>query len=194
VIEERNMPVSPPQWFVKFTGTAKDRASRSWAIREAGEHYRHACFYSRRPSGVKDGAVMFLSRLVQEPNDILIFGRAIAQAHVPGRDETTAEEILEKDWKRHWRFKILLRDVALMGGTLSLGVSLGALMDELGAGSFRSTSKNAARGHGNIDPRGAYRRQPHVALSPRAAAWRGERLDQRMRSHGRLTEADLVRY
>lgn len=187
------MPVSPQQWFVKFTGTAESRASRSWAIREAAEHYRHACFYSKRPTGVKDGAVMFLARLVEEPDDIVIFGRAIAQAHVPGRDETTAAEILEKDWKRHWRFKVRLRDVAFMDGTLSLGVSLGALMDELGAGAFRSTSENAARGDGNTEPRRAYRRQPHVALTPRAAAWVGERLDERMQRYGRLTEADFAR-
>lgn len=187
------MPVSPQQWFVKFTGTAESRASRSWAIREAAEHYRHACFYSKRPTGVKDGAVMFLARLVEEPDDIVIFGRAIAQAHVSGRDETTAAEILEKDWKRHWRFKVRLRDVEFMGGTLSLGVSLGALMDELGAGAFRSTSENAARGDGNTDPRRAYRRQPHVALTPRAAAWVGERLDERMQRYGRLTEADFAR-
>ena len=187
------MPVSPPQWFVKFTGTAKTRASRSWAIREAGHTYQRACFYSRRPTGVKDGAVMFLSWLVQEPNGILIFGRAIAHAHVPGRDETTAEEILEKDWKKDWRFKIRLRDVEFMGGTLSLGISLNDLMDELGAGSFRSTSDNAARGDGKVDPRRAYLRKPQVELTPRAAAWLGERLDERMRAHGRLTQADLVR-
>lgn len=187
------MPASPPQWFVKFTGTADDRAARAWPIREAGHHYRDACFYPKRPAMVKDGAVMFLARLVAEPNDILIFGRGIAQAHVPGRDETTAEEILDRPWKRHYRFKIRLHDVEFIRGTLSLGVSLNALMDELGAGAFRSTSENAANGSGNIDPRRSYRRQPHVELTPRAAAWLSERLDERIREHGRLTEADLTR-
>lgn len=186
------MPVSPQQWFVKFTGTAESRASRSWAIREAAQHYRYACFYSTRPSGVKDGAVMFLSRLVEQPNDILIFGRALAQAHVPGKDETTAAEILEKEWKQRWCFKIRLQDVEFMGGTLSLGVSLSELMNELGAESFRSTSENAARSHGNTDPRRAYLRQPQVALTPRAAAWLSERLDERVQRYGRLTETDFA--
>jgi hypothetical protein len=66
-------------------------------------------------------------------------------------------------------------------------------MDELGAESFRSTSENAARGHGNTEPRRAYRRQGRVQLTLRAAAWLSERLDARMREHGRLLEAELVR-
>jgi hypothetical protein len=187
------MSVHPQQWFVKFTGTADDRAARSWAIREAGHHYRDACFYPKRPAIVKDGAVMFLARLVADPNDILIFGRGIAQAHVPGRDETTAEEILDRPWKRHYRFKIRLRDVEFIRGTLSLGVSLNDLMDELGAESFRSTSENAASGSGNSAPRRAYLRQPQVQLTPRAATWLSERLDERLREHGQLPEAQLVR-
>lgn len=187
------MPVSPPQWFVKFTGTAKDRAARSWPIREAGHTYQKACYDSRPPTGVKEGAVMFLSRLVADPNDIIIFGRAIAHAHVPGQDVATAEEILDRPWKKNWPYKIRLRDVEFIRGTLSLGVSLNDLMDELGAESFRSTSENAARGHGNTDPRRAYLRQGRVELTPRAAAWLSERLDARLREHDRLPLSELVR-
>jgi hypothetical protein len=72
-----------------------------------------------------------------------------------GCSAATNAEILEKEWKRHWRFKIRLRDVEFMDGNLCLGVSLGELMHEHGAESFRSTSENAARGHGNTDPRRA---------------------------------------
>ena len=45
-----------------------------------------------------------------------------------------------------------------------------------------------------VDPRRAYRRHQRVALTSRAAARLGERLDERMRSHGRLSETDLARH
>jgi hypothetical protein len=195
-MEVRDVFASPPQWFVKFSATDADRALRSMSVRDAVERFRlhSGCYYGRPPRQVKDGAVMFLSRLVAEPDDIMIVGRALGQAHVDGRDRMSEQELQMWPRKARWPFLIRIHDVELMDGTLEQGVSLYELMDELGAESFRSTSENAARGNGNMDPRRSCRRQPHVELTPQAAAWLTERLIERMRMHGSLTEADLARY
>ena len=42
---------------------------------------------------MKDGAVIFLGRLTRDPNDIRVFGRAIAIAYLPGRDDATQADI-----------------------------------------------------------------------------------------------------
>jgi hypothetical protein len=65
---------------VKFFGRGDNRADRSMQIleevRRSGSHW--ACTYpkGKRPRMVRDGATMFMGRLVKDPNDILIFGRA----------------------------------------------------------------------------------------------------------------------
>jgi len=46
---------------------------------------------------------LFTARLVKDPNDTLIFGRAIGMAHVDGRDDATAAEIDARHGKRNGR-------------------------------------------------------------------------------------------
>ena len=94
-------PVSLPpfvgdarQAFVKFFGVSSNRASRSRSVLEevqrSGCHW--ACTYpkGKRPRQVQDGALMFMGRLVKEPNDILIYGRAVGMSHQPGRSPAAA--------------------------------------------------------------------------------------------------------
>ena len=74
------------------------------------------------------------------------------------------------------------------------GISLGELMDELGANSFASTQRNAAKGSGNIDPRHAYRQQPAVELSGQGLAWLAERLEAAFAAHGKVPADDLEKF
>jgi hypothetical protein len=82
--------------FVKFLGDASDRLLRTYPIidevRDSGSHW--ALTYPKRrdggrPRAVADGDTMFIARLTHSPNDIRIFGRAIARAHVDDRDTAT---------------------------------------------------------------------------------------------------------
>src|SRR5205814_7218259 len=90
-----------PQAFVKFFGESESRVPASLLVEDeinrSGSHW--ALTYSKRPSGVLDGATMFISRLVANPSDIVIYGRSIGSSHVPGRDDATAADITRRPWK-----------------------------------------------------------------------------------------------
>lgn len=95
-----------PQAFVKFFGTNSDRAEYSLPIIEevkrAGCHW--ACSYSKgkRPRQVDDGAVMYMGRLVKDPDDIIIFGRAVAMKHKEVRDDASHTDKKLRDFKNKW--------------------------------------------------------------------------------------------
>ncbi len=103
------LPVSLPpvvadadQAFVKFLGEGHNRVPISCTtleeIKETDCHWALPYPANRRPRGVKDGAVMFIARLTDEP-DIRIFGRAIAMKHDPDRDNASREDIARRSWK-----------------------------------------------------------------------------------------------
>lgn len=195
-------PIAFPAWvgaaeqaFVKFFGVSSNRADRSKPILEevqrSGCHW--ACTYPRgkRPRKVRDGAVMFVGRLVKEPNDILIYGRAVGIRHVPGRDDATAEDIELRSWKAKWPHYVRVHDAEFIAGSLSNGISLGELMNVLKSDAFAPTQRHAARRKGNTDPRRAYMQQAAVELSPQGSAWLNERLERAYSQHGKLAPADL---
>ena len=95
---------------------------------------------NRRPRSVKDGSLIYFGRLVRDPHDIRVFGRAIGMAHVPGRDDATQTDILLRPWKETWSRYIRVHDAEFVSGTMENGVSLNELMNVLGKDSFASTS------------------------------------------------------
>ena len=184
-----------PQSFVKFFGEGNKRASLDLAVFEevqrSGCHW--ACTYpkNKRPRQVEDGAVMFMGRLVENPHDIVIYGRAIALSRAEGRDEASAEEIKLREWKKDWPIYVRVHHAEFVAGILENGIRLSALMDELKADSFISTQGNARKGSGNTDPRSAYRQQAHVQLTTEAFAWLNHQLELAFAKHGKLTPAEL---
>ena len=185
--------IDPPQAFVKFLGEGRNRLSPSCPtiheIDGAGCHWALAypAGGDRRPTGVKDGAVMFISRLVKGP-DIRVFGRAIALKHEAGRDDATQSDIHRRPWKSRWPRYIRIHHAEFIAGTMEDGVSLGELMDALGSNSFASTKRNAARGDGNINPRRAFTQQPAVELSEEGFRWLNDRLEAAFDAHGRVPD------
>ncbi|MGA7793068.1 MAG: phospholipase D-like domain-containing protein [Candidatus Acidiferrales bacterium] len=188
-----NGSVDGPQAFVKFFGESENRAPASLPVEDeidrSGSHW--ALTYSKRPSGVLDGATMFMSRLVANPSDIVIYGRGIGSAHVHGRDDATAADITRRPWKSHWPYYIRIQDPEFIAGSLRNGISLTDLKGALGVNAFVTTKRNAARGYGNIDPNRAYLQQGAVRLTPEAAAWLSERFDLALKKHGRITREEL---
>lgn len=184
-----------PQSFVKFFGDSNSRASLDMPVLEdverSGSHW--ACTYSKakRPRQVEDGAVMFMGRLVENPNNTIIYGRAIGLRHVEGRDEASADEIKRRTWKETWPIYVRVHHAEFIAGTLANGIRLSDLMDELKSDSFLPTQKNARKGGGNTDPRSAYRQQAAVQLTNEAFAWLNQRLELAFAKHGKLTPAEL---
>ncbi|MDZ4289108.1 MAG: phospholipase D family protein [Prosthecobacter sp.] len=185
-----------PQAFVKFFGDSDHRSSSDSGVLEEvkaiGCHW--ACTYpkSRRPRSVADGSVFFMGRMMKNPDDIVIFGRATGMRHVDGRDEASSEEIEARPWKKDWPIYIRVHHAEFIAGTLRNGVRLSALMDELKADAFAATQRNALQGEGNTDPRGAYRQQPHVELSQMGFAWVEQRLEAAIATHGKVPAGDLA--
>lgn len=183
------------QGFVKFFGISKDRADHSLPVlhevKRAGCHW--ACTYpkGKRPRQVEDGALMFMARLVKEPRDIVIFGRAVAMAHDKRRDNATDEDKKLRPFKEQWPNYIRVHHSEFVAGSMKNGISLNALMESLGENGFASTQANAAREEGNTDPRSSYKRQPHVRLSAQGMDWLNARLEEAFFKHGRLTSAEL---
>ena len=120
-----------------------------------------------------------------------IFGLAVAMKHVPGRDDATPQDIDLRSWKESWPRYIRVHHAEFVAGTMENGVSLGGLMDTLGADSFASTQRNRERGSGNINPRRALMQQPAVKLSEKGRAWLSQRLQEAFEAHGKVPEADL---
>ncbi len=184
------------QAFVKFFGISSDRAEHSLQVidevKRAGCHW--ACTYpkNKRPRQVEDGDLMFMGRLVKDPQDIIIFGRAVAMEHDPQRDDATAAEIELRPFKEKWPHYIRVHHPEFVAGSMANGISLNALMDTLGQDAFAATQENARQGHGkNTNPRKAYMRQPAVRLSPEGLALLNSQLETAFAGHGRIPQDEL---
>jgi hypothetical protein len=182
--------------FVKLFGEGDNRFERDStifdAIDDSGSHW--ACSYpkNKRPRQVEDGDVMFLAALVPHPNDSLIYGRAIGMAHQPGRDDATKADIQRRDWKSRWPHYVRVHSGEFIAGTLTNGISLSRLMDELGSEAFASTQDNAAAGVGNTDPRQSLKQQAQVRLSAQGYAWLQREFEAALSRHGRIPDAELA--
>jgi hypothetical protein len=127
-----------------------------------------------------------MGHLVKGPNDIVVYGRATGRAYEEGRDDADGEDIALRPWLQRWPHFIRVEGAEFVDGTLADGVSLGELMDELGAYAFGPTAENADRGVGNVDPRQSIRQAPAVRLSEAGMSWLNEELEAGFRNHGRL--------
>jgi HKD family nuclease len=183
------------QAFVKFFGVSNDRADHSLPVLEevkrAGCHW--ACTYpkNKRPRQVENGDLMFMGRLVKDPHDIIIFGRAVAMAHDPQRDDATAAEIELRPFKEKWPHYIRVHHPEFVAGSMANGISLNKLMDSLGQDAFAATQENARQGNGNTNPRKAYMQQPAVRLSPEGLTWLNSQLEAVFIDHGRIPQTEL---
>lgn len=182
--------------FVKFFGQGSNRSPRDRfvldAVKTSGSH--RICTYprDRRPRSVRDGDVMFMGHLVSGPNDIKVYGRAVARAYEEGRDDASAEDIAQRPWLERWPHFIRVREMEFVDGTLGDGVSLGELMDELGAYAFGSTAENADRGVGNVDPRQSIRQAAAVRLSEAGNSWLEGELEAAFRKFGKVRADEVL--
>lgn len=182
-----------PQAFVKFFGHKSSRELRTQrVVDEVDSGTAHwACAYGKRPNQVQDGAVMFMGTLVRNPNDIIIFGRAIGMKHDPKRDVASDADIEEREWKERWSYYIRVHHPEFIRGRLADGIPLSTLKAKFGANSFASTKRNAQAGSGNTNPNLAYTSKPSVQLTPESYKWLNERLEQAFQKKGKLSNALL---
>ncbi len=183
--------------FVKFLGSRDNRVSLEFPIikeLESSECHRVLAYpRNRRPRNVSKGSIMFIARLVKDPVDIRIFGRAIAKEYEEGRDDATEEDINRRDWRERWSRYIRVHNVEFVAGTMEEGISLYEMMNELGSDAFHSTQQNKANRKGNTDPRQAYSRRPAVRLSQEGFKWVNTNLQVAINQNGRVPHYELDR-
>lgn len=139
-----------------------------------------------------DGAVMFMGRLVSDPVDVRIFGRAVAMEHRPGRDDATPEEIAARPWKERWPCYVRVHDAEFIDGTMADGISLNEFMGRYGSNAWASTIRRTAEtGTTDIDPRKSLAQQSQLELGPDAIRWLNERLNACLDRHGRISQERL---
>lgn len=181
------------QAFIKFLGNSKERKPVSYPITEVIQHEgcHRVLAYPKRPRSVEEGALIFMGRFTDKPDDIRIFGRAVGMEHRPDRDVASVEDIERRSWREKYSRYIRVHHAEFVAGTLANGVSLNELMEGLGSDSFASTQRNALLGAGSTDPRLAYRQQPAVELSPEGISWLGERLQAAFEAHCKVPQDAL---
>ena len=176
------------QAFVKFLGESDNRVPLSCPtvdeMERAGCHRVLAYPASKKPRRVRDDALMYIARLTAQPNDIRIFGRAVGMAYVDVRDDASAADIAQRPWRADWSRYIRVHHAEIVAGTMENGVSLNALMAELGADAFAATQRNAVKKEGNTNPRRAYLQAADVELSAQGLAWLRDRLQAAFDKHG----------
>lgn len=184
--------------YVKFFGSSAkgDRAARGKStahdVSDCGSHW--ACTYPghRAPRRLDDGDTIFIARLVNGPDDILIYGRAVACQHDPFKDVATATDIARHPWKANWPNYIRVHDAEFVAGTLANGISLRALVETLGESCFGSTEERAAKGETGINPLTTLGQKPDVRLSDRGKLWVHKQLESAFVRHGRIPEAEMA--
>ncbi len=196
---EELLPLVTPtkQAFVKFFGTGSDRSDWDETVfeRVEGAGCHRECTYpkGKRPRQVEDGAVMFMSCFVTDPNDIIVFGRAVGSRYRDGLDDASAQDIKRRWWRRKWPHYIRVQNPVFLSGTLRNGIPLSRLMNELGSLAFASTKRHAARRRGNTNPRLAYRQAAAVLLTEEGRDWLHTRLEAAFQRHGTMLASELRR-
>ena len=80
------------QYFIKFfgKGNTKGRVLLDfpvWSeVERSGCHLVCAYPTNKKPKKVRDGDLIFMGRMTRHPNDILVFGYAIAMKYMQGRE------------------------------------------------------------------------------------------------------------
>jgi hypothetical protein len=90
-----------------------------------------------------------------------------------------------------WPHFIRVQGLECVDGTLEDGISLGELMDELGAYAFGPTAENADRGVGNVDPRQSIRQAAAIRLSEAGTSWLEAELEAAFRKFGKVRAEEV---
>ena len=183
------------QSFVKFLGEGDNRALRSSStfheLESSGAHWSVGYPNSKAPRQPQDGDVMFIARMVYNPNDIIIFGRALAITHDEVRDVATPEDIAIHNWRSIWGNYIRVYDSEFLEGEIGGGVSLRELEGVFGANSYMSTQRNLINGNGNYNPAKAYQQAPGVQLTDVAHDWLNRKFNEQKKYHGIIDEGQI---
>lgn len=162
--------------YVKFIGSANNRVPGRTLVRQIIRDTLcdRAVGFSpnRAPTAFRDGDIVYIARMTDNPNDLIIFGRGIAIEYDAKLHRATKDEIKKGIWNAGWPCLLHLRDTEFVDASLDDCISLRGVMGELGYLTLSSTERNFAWNQNypeehprNVDPHLAVPRQAGLYLA-----------------------------
>jgi hypothetical protein len=189
--DDQNIKVSKA-YFVKFFGTSDNRVLPTFTVKE--EVNRALCHYAcgfsenKKPRSIKEGDIIFMARLIKEPYDYAIFGRAEAIRYDEKRDRATNNEISQRKWKKDWPIYLRVKNAKFINGQMQDCVLLYDLIKNFDYESFPTTLKRFDDGEREINPYLSLSQQPYVRLTLKSAEWLEKRFVDKINEFGLIPE------
>lgn len=181
------------RYFIKFFGKNDNRLSLEHNIVDDlyGGCSHFALSFSRnkqdsRPRRYDNGDVVFMARMTKEPNDYVIFGRAITYAHNDIRDVAGSDDIDHIPWLKDWPILVRVKEPVFIDSTFKNCPKLFDLIDDLDYDSFASTKNKYDNGIRNINPKSTLMRKGDVILSDAGAQWIKVEFDKVLKKEGQV--------
>uniref|UniRef100_F4C8W4 Phospholipase D/Transphosphatidylase n=1 Tax=Sphingobacterium sp. (strain 21) TaxID=743722 RepID=F4C8W4_SPHS2 len=176
-------------YFVKFFGTASNRAPMSYQVREEIDralcHYACGFSINKKPRQIRDGDIIYMARMTN-PRDYAIFGKAEAVRFIDGRDRATELEVEQRPWKSQWPIYLRVKNPTFIDGTMADCVLLSDVIKALDYESFKSTKEKYKNGERTINPSKSLRQQAYVMLTHSAAEWLEPRFQEGLNRMGKV--------
>lgn len=184
------------RYFIKFFGKNDNRLTLNHKITDElkGGCSHFALSFSRakndaRPRRYKNGDIVFMARMTREPNDYVIFGRAIAYTHDNIRDIASKEDIKHIPWLKEWPILVRVKNPVFIDSIYGNCPKLFKLIEELDYDSFASTKIKYDNGIKNIKPKNTLMRKGDVILSDSGAQWLEIAFQKAITKEGKVEQA-----
>ena len=183
------------RYFVKFLGAAKNRVELDFGTREEVQRglIHHVCGFSRekKPRQFRDGDIVYLARMVKNPNDFSVFGKAEAVKFKDGRDEASENEIKARGWRKDLPIYLRVNNPIFIDGSMRDGVFLYDIIKHIDYNAFASTLRRYKKGERNIRPKNSLSQQAYIELTYEGALWIEERLQVKFDEIGTIPDKYL---
>ncbi|MCG9971163.1 phospholipase D family protein [Christiangramia crocea] len=177
-------------YFIKFFGKADNRVELDFPVKE--EIDRALCHYAcgfpinKKPRQVKDGDIIYMARMTENPNDYAIFGKATALKFKEGRDIASDIEKHEREWKKKWPVYLRVENPIFLNGTMSDGILLSDLMEKFEYDSFPSTRKRYDNGERDIEVKRSLMRKAYTRITHNSANWLDQQFEDALQITGKV--------
>lgn len=175
VFEEKNS--SDVSYWLKFAGTGEELMDPETIFRESkladGRITEHS---GRRPSGIKEGDVIYLTPLSwdKKSKTPIIVGKAKTKGFREGNEVTEADKNRHGyHWMERWPYYFELFDIQKIEGNINNGVSLNKLLTELQSNFYYSTRGKSLSIQ---ELKSRHYQKSHIKITPYAAKYIDELL------------------
>lgn len=180
----QTIQVETPRYHLKLWGKGDDRESYATNVKDvvrwSNGHVTLGFPSKKKPRRFKTGDIAFHGVMVEDPNDIIIYGRSLCHKFVELRDMSTQQDIQAFSWKNRWGANIRVYDSLFMNSILENGISVADIIQRFGINTFVDQ-------YGNYEDQGpslALRQKASKFLSPMVAEWLETQFADKVHQYG----------